>query len=105
MQERKKMLQKLGDIFIVMPGGLGTLEEAIETWNAVKIGELNKKIGFLNVEGYFDDLFSFISKCQSSGFMSAEQSSIPEISTESDLLLNKLTQPVPNVTKRESVLM
>jgi len=34
------MLQKLADAFIVMPGGLGALEEAIETWNAVKIGDI-----------------------------------------------------------------
>lgn len=33
------MLQQLVDAFIVMLGDLGTLEEAIETWNAIKIGE------------------------------------------------------------------
>ncbi|WP_234999737.1 TIGR00730 family Rossman fold protein [Legionella quinlivanii] len=49
MQERKSMMQQISDMFIVMPGGLGTLEEAIETWNAIKIGELTKPIGFLNI--------------------------------------------------------
>ena len=49
MLERKKMMQNLADVFIVMPGGIGTLEEAIETWNAIKTGEINKKIGFLNI--------------------------------------------------------
>ncbi|HHZ4597838.1 TIGR00730 family Rossman fold protein [Legionella pneumophila serogroup 1] len=63
MQERKKMLQYLADAFIVMPGGLGTLEEAVETWNAIKIGELDKKIGFLNVDDYFIKLFSFMDHC------------------------------------------
>lgn len=43
------MLQKLADAFIVMSGGLGTLEEAIETWNAIKIGELDKKIWTLAI--------------------------------------------------------
>ncbi|HHF7366146.1 TPA: TIGR00730 family Rossman fold protein [Legionella bozemanae] len=92
MQERKKMLQQLAEAFIVMPGGLGTLEEAIETWNATKIGELNKKIGFLNVDEYFIKLFSFIEHCQENGFIHARQSGIPMIHTDPSSLLNHLIQ-------------
>lgn len=94
MQERKKMLQKLADAFIVMPGGLGTLEEAIETWNAIKIGELDKKIGFLNIEDYFKTLFLFIDGCQKKGFIDEKQSLIPIIDSEPRTLLNDLTQSV-----------
>lgn len=35
MQERKILMQQKADAFIVMPGGLGTLEEAFDTWNAI----------------------------------------------------------------------
>lgn len=31
MHERKRLMQQLADCFVVMPGGLGTLEEAIDT--------------------------------------------------------------------------
>jgi uncharacterized protein (TIGR00730 family) len=93
MQERKKMLQTLADAFIVMPGGLGTLEEALETWNAIKIGELNKKIGFLNIDNYFKKLFSFIENCHENGFIHVKQSKIPIVQTDPDRLLNDLTQP------------
>lgn len=95
MQERKKMLQQLADAFMVMPGGLGTLEEAIETWNAIKIGELNKKIGFLNVDDYFRKLFSFIEHCQENGFMHTQQSAIPIVHADPGILLNELVRPVP----------
>ncbi|CAM4418020.1 MAG: Putative cytokinin riboside 5'-monophosphate phosphoribohydrolase [Legionella sp.] len=90
MQERKKMLQQLADAFITMPGGLGTLEEAIETWNAIKIGELDKKIGFLNIDNYFEKLFYFINDCERHGFMNAKQTAIPIINSEPSLLLNHL---------------
>ena len=92
MQERKKMLQSLADAFVVMPGGLGTLEEAIETWNAIKIGELDKKIGFLNIDDYFNRLFSFIEHCQENGFMHAKQSTIPIVQSDPSQLLNDLIQ-------------
>lgn len=69
MQKRKRMMQQMADFFIVMPGGLGTLEEAFETWNAIKIGELKKSISFLNINGYFDELFSFINRCEQTGLL------------------------------------
>lgn len=93
MQERKIMLQQLADAFIVMPGGLGTLEEAIETWNAIKIGELNKKIGFLNIDDYFEKLFMFIEHCQEKEFIDLKKSSIPLVEADPSSLLNNLMQP------------
>lgn len=77
MQERKRMMQETADIFIVMPGGLGTLEEAFTTWNAIKIGELKKSIGFLNINGYFDGLFSFIENGEQNGLLLKKDRDIP----------------------------
>ncbi len=64
MQERKQKMQALADFFVVMPGGLGTLEEALDTWNAIKIGLFNKPMGFLNILGFFNELFAFIKTCE-----------------------------------------
>lgn len=91
MQERKKMLQELSDAFIVMPGGLGTLEEAIETWNAIKTGELDKKLGFLNIDNYFNILFDFINNCSANEFIHDFQVKIPNVNNEPISLLNELT--------------
>jgi len=90
MQQRKLLMQQRSSAFMVMPGGLGTLEEALDTWNAIKIGVFKKPIGFLNLEGYFDGLFSFISHCESKGFISSGQAKIPEISADVQLLLHSL---------------
>lgn len=92
MQERKLVMQQQSDAFIVMPGGLGTLEEAFDTWNAIKIGVFNKPMGFLNIEGYFDGLFSFISNCENKGFITSSQVRIPKINADPRLLLNSLIQ-------------
>lgn len=79
MQERKMLMQQKADAFMVMPGGLGTLEEAFDTWNAIKTGIFNKPFGFLNVDGYFDDLFSFIANAEKHGYVSKTQTQIPKI--------------------------
>lgn len=90
MQERKVLMQEKADAFIVMPGGLGTLEEAFETLNAIKIGVLNKPIGFVNIDGYFDGLFSFISNAGKHGFVSEAQAQIPKINPCPRSLLSEL---------------
>ncbi|KTD40834.1 TIGR00730 family Rossman fold protein [Legionella parisiensis] len=90
MQQRKAIMQKISDMFVVMPGGLGTLEEAIETWNAIKIGELIKPIGFLNIKGYFDGLFSFVNSCEHAGFLSSNVTNIPISRANIQLLWNEM---------------
>lgn len=98
IQERKRMMQEMADIFIVMPGGLGTLEETFGTWNAIKIGELKKSIGFLNVNGYFDGLFSFIKSCERNGLLLKKDSDIPIVQPCVQSLLAKMIVPPREIT-------
>lgn len=93
MQERKLLMQQHSDAFLVMPGGLGTLEEAIETWNAIKIGVINKLIGFFNLDGYYDGLFAFMDHCEQKGFISSGRRKIPVVNSDLDVLLNALLEP------------
>lgn len=104
MQERKRMMQELADVFIVMPGGLGTLEEAFETWNAIKIGIIDKPIGFLNTLGFFDKLFAFADTCEKNGFVSATHRHIPKVNEDVTLLLEDL-EISPNKSRLSSFSM
>lgn len=99
MQERKKRMQTMADSFIVMPGGLGTLEEAIETWNAIKIGEISKPIAFFNKDAYFDGLFKFMTFCNESNFLKEEDLKLPILSDNIVFILNMLSI---NETNEES---
>ena len=99
MQERKRMMQQLADIFIVMPSGLGTLEEAFETWNAIKIGELNKSISFLNVNGYFDGLFSFIVSCEQNGLILEKDGDIPIVQPSVQSLIAMMIEGQKEITQ------
>jgi len=56
MSERKENLFNLGDAFLILPGGTGTLEEATEvlSWKILKLH--NKPIIFLNFDNYWSPL-------------------------------------------------
>ena len=62
MMERKKALIAQSDMFVAMPGGFGTLDETSEviTWNQLKL--IDKPVGLLNVNGFFDHLRAFINR-------------------------------------------
>ena len=56
MRQRKAEMDRLGDGFLVLPGGVGTLEEALEVVTLRQLGFHNKPVVFLNHNGWFDPL-------------------------------------------------
>lgn len=58
MRERKSVMDRRSDAFIVMPGGIGTLEEAMEILSMKQLKLTAKPLVFLNTRGYFDNLFA-----------------------------------------------
>ncbi|MCA9472831.1 MAG: TIGR00730 family Rossman fold protein [Nitrospirales bacterium] len=69
MHERKALMEQLSDGFIALPGGFGTLEEICEmvTWAQLNIH--SKPCGLLNIEGFYDDLLSFMDNQVQQGFV------------------------------------
>ena len=69
MHDRKKILYEKGDAALVLPGGMGTLDELFEmlTWNNLKIH--NMKVFLLNIDGYYDALIHLLDKMDTDGFM------------------------------------
>lgn len=69
MHERKALMADLSEAFIALPGGVGTLEEIFEVWTWGQLGYHAKPCGFLNVNGYYDQLIAFLDHQTSEGFM------------------------------------
>ena len=57
------------DIFLILRGGIGTLDEFFEVWTTKQLGEHNKTIIMMNYENYFDNLLGFIRKMISEDFL------------------------------------
>ena len=59
---------ELGDAYIALPGGPGTLEEIAEVISWARIGKNNNPCILFNEKGYFDSLKSFFSHMVKEGF-------------------------------------
>lgn len=69
MHERKALMQDKADAFIVLPGGIGTMEEFFEVWAWRYIGYHSKPVGIVNVGGFYDDLLLMLARMAEEGFM------------------------------------
>ena len=68
MHERKKLMFTNSDAIVLLPGGPGSLDEFFEvlTWAQLEVHK--KPIVVINVENYWDPLFSLIDHTISKGF-------------------------------------
>ena len=70
LNERKAQLINLGDAFIVLPGGYGTLDEWIATFASLTFtNDNNKTIIVLNQDGLFDNTIAQLHKMIDCGLM------------------------------------
>ena len=68
--ERKDIFMQRSDAFIVLPGGVGSLDELAEVMCSNQLGIINKPIGILNTNGYYDHLLAWMRKAVEEGFIS-----------------------------------
>ncbi len=72
IQIRQARMNELGDAFIALPGGFGTLYEVLEALTWAQIGHHTKPIGFLNVQGYYDPILTMLDHAIDKNFIYPE---------------------------------
>lgn len=60
MHERKRIMFEEADAFVVLPGGIGTLEEIVELLSWKRLALHDKPIVFYSPGGYWEPLFELI---------------------------------------------
>ena len=73
MSQRKAKMIELGDAFIALPGGTGTLEEISEIMSNVSLKLIDAPCILYNQHGYYDDLKRQLAKMIEIGLSSEER--------------------------------
>ena len=69
MRERKALMDAHAQVFLVLPGGIGTLEEFFEVWTAGSLGMHPKPVIVLDHNGFYEPLWNFIESMLAAGFV------------------------------------
>jgi hypothetical protein len=72
MRERKALMDAHAEAFLVLPGGIGTLEEFFEVWTAGSLGMHDKPVIVLDPDGFYQPLWQFLRSLVERGFVRAQ---------------------------------
>jgi uncharacterized protein (TIGR00730 family) len=90
MHVRKQKMAESADAFVVLPGGIGSMEEFFEVWTWRQLGYHRRPIALLDDSGYYAHLRRFLEHSVVEGFLDAAQLDSIWIETDAEALLTRL---------------
>jgi len=69
MHERKHLMFRRSDAFIALPGGIGTLEEAVEMMTWAQLGQHHKPVVLANINGFWSPLLELLDHMRAQGYI------------------------------------
>lgn len=101
MHARKRRMAEGTDAFVVLPGGIGTMEEFFEVWTWRHLSYHDQPIGLLNVGGYYDPLLALIDRMVAQDFLAASQRASLRLDKDPVRLLATLRADAAGATARD----
>jgi hypothetical protein len=90
LHERKRRMAELADAFVVLPGGFGTLEEALEVISWKQLRLFDKPIVLLDTQGFFQPFVALANTVVSQGFAYARADALFTVVSQPDEVLSAL---------------
>lgn len=92
MSERKTLMEKHADIFLIAPGGVGTMDEFFQVLTLKYLKRLIAPIVVLNLNGFYDSLTNLIDDLIKQGAVTSEIHKLFDVveSIDDEKLLNYL---------------
>ncbi|MFZ4581118.1 MAG: TIGR00730 family Rossman fold protein [Paludibacter sp.] len=72
MGERKEIMKEKSDVFIILPGSYGTLDELFDVLASAIVGEHKKPIIILNENGFYNELIKQTERMREEMFIPVE---------------------------------
>ena len=69
LYDRKQLMEDKADVFIALPGGIGTLDEIFTITASATIGYHDKKVILYNMKGFWDSLIQLLDDLKQKGMI------------------------------------
>ena len=90
LTERKLRMGELADGFLVLPGGIGTLDELFEVLSWVQLGLVSKPCTLLDGSGYYSPLVAWLDRAVEAGFLKPAHRALLRVATDPVTALDSL---------------
>ncbi len=93
LNDRKGVMQLLGDVFVVLPGGYGTLDEFATSFSYINFNILrDKRIIIYNADGLYDHLLAQLQMFVDRGLMAADRLEILKVVDSPEAIVSTLDE-------------
>ena len=69
LTDRKQLMMDQGDVFVALPGGIGTLDEVFTVAASATIGYHQKPVILYNIQGFWNPLIATLDDLQAKGMV------------------------------------
>lgn len=69
LSDRKQLMMDQSDVFVALPGGIGTLDEVFTIAASATIGYHKKRVILYNMKGFWDSLINLLNNLQAKGMI------------------------------------
>ncbi len=97
MSERKNIMEEYADIYLIAPGGIGTMDEFFQVLTLKYLKRIDTPIVVLNLHGFYDSLLTLIDDLVKQGALIEGVYDLFDVVTEIDD--PKLTQYLEEIVK------
>ncbi len=105
MHERKRLMYENSDSFIILPGGIGSMDEFFEIFTWRQLGYHKKNIAIFNPDHFYDGILSYLNHAVDEGFINKEVLSSLIVESDISALISRLEdEPVSLPDKLEGVM-
>lgn len=97
LRDRKSIMESYATGFLILPGGLGTLDELFEILTQKQLRTLSKPIVLVNTRGYYDPLVQLFEHIHKEGFVKAQYGKLYHVAPDPLSAIDYIEQykPVP----------
>jgi uncharacterized protein (TIGR00730 family) len=92
---RKARMLELADACVALPGGIGTVEELMEAWTLNQLGDVDKPVGLLDVDGFYQPFLAFVDRMVERGFLPAGHRTSLAVAAAPGALIDALAAAPP----------
>jgi cytokinin riboside 5'-monophosphate phosphoribohydrolase len=96
MSDRKREMIGRADAFVALPGGFGTLEELLEVLTLKMLGQHDRAIVVVSLDGYWEPLFAMFERMAEQGFAFGDYRDLAHVTDDLDDLFHHLDTYAPD---------
>ena len=100
LSARKEEMFELSDAFVILPGGVGTLDEMTDIMTKQQVGESHKPIYMVNTAKYWEIFGHVLTHMQGEGFMASMDDYNLHVVNTPEELIKKLVNGDDFITSR-----